>query len=122
MNKIVAEQLNKVKEADLSNFDKETNTYTIKKKVQIKIIEGKYYLIKLNDSLLNNCDVNYILMNNFNNGNIPKNNYYLAEIANKIGNMIKINGVAYDYVNKQRLQLFWVGWLPIKEIEVLEEV
>ena len=57
MNKIIEEQLKKVERADLSNFDKEKNTYFIPKRQDIKIEEDCCYLIQLLPTLFTNDTV-----------------------------------------------------------------
>ena len=57
MNKIIEEQLKKTENVDLSNFDKETNTYYIKKRQDIKVEEDQCYILKLKNSAFNNAIV-----------------------------------------------------------------
>ena len=57
MNKIIEEQLKKTENVDLSNFDKETNTYYIKKRQDIKVEEDQCYNLKLKNSAFNNTIV-----------------------------------------------------------------
>jgi hypothetical protein len=45
--KIIDQQLKKVQNADLSNYNSDTNTYFIKRKVGIKLEEDKGYIINL---------------------------------------------------------------------------
>lgn len=56
-NKIIEEQLKKINDADLSNFNKEENTYYIPKKQTIKIEENNCYILKLKDSTFKNTIV-----------------------------------------------------------------
>ena len=53
MNSLIEKELKKVEQADLSNFDRNTNTYHIPRKVDIKIKEDACYLIYLEDSFFN---------------------------------------------------------------------
>jgi hypothetical protein len=122
MNKIIESQLKKVREADISHFDERTSSYFIPKKVDIKLEENNYYIIELNDILLKpNSSLNS-LINNWNNGSIPKNKWYKIDVCQKLGDMVKINGAAFDYNTKIDLLDMWSGWLPIKEIKVLEKL
>ena len=57
MNKINEKQLKKTENVDLSNFDKETNTYYIKKRQDIKAEEDQCYILKLKNSAFNNTIV-----------------------------------------------------------------
>lgn len=114
--------MNKVTEADLSNFDTATNTFTIKKKTTIKIEENSYYLIELKDSLLNSNELAYTLNNNLNNGNPPKHKYYKVVVNSSLGKIIKVDGRAYDYATKTDLNIFWSGYLLVSEINILEKL
>lgn len=114
---LVKDQLSKVIYADLSNYDKETNTYYIPKINQIKLKINHQYLIKIKDSLY----TNEILRNNYNNGKNPPCKCYLVDVVLILGKIIKVNGVEYDLLNDMILNNLWSGYLAIKDIEVLEE-
>lgn len=118
MNKIVKEQLNKCREADLSNFDKESNTYYIKKKTSIRLLENHCYLVKLNQSIFDNS----LLASNWNNNQLPPNEYLKIDISQIMGNMIKVNSIGFDFDNNIDLNKSWQGWLPSNEIEVISEI
>ena len=45
MNNTIKNELSKVKEADLGNYNETTHTYFIKKKISLKIEELKYFQI-----------------------------------------------------------------------------
>ena len=92
MNKIIEEQLKKIENADLSNFDKKTNTYHIAKRTDIKLEEDNCYILKLKQSAFNNS----VVKDNWNNGKEPKAEYYKADITKKMSGMIKILGVSFD--------------------------
>lgn len=120
MNKqeeLIQEQLKRIQFADLSNYDKETNTYHIPKINQIKLKVNHQYLIKIKDSLYNN----EILRNNYNNGKNPPCKCYLVDVVLILGKIIKVNGVEYDLTLNKVLNTLWSGYLAIKDIEVLEE-
>lgn len=106
----------------MSHFNKNTNSYFIPKKIDIKLEEDNYYLIELNEVLLKSNTTLDALMNNWNQGNMPKDKYYKIDVCKKVGDMIKINGAAFDYINKKDLPGMWSGWLPIKEIKVIEKL
>lgn len=106
----------------MSHFNKETNTYFIPKRVDIKLEENNYYIIELNEALLKSNSSLNSLMNNWNQGNMPKEKYYKIDVCQKLGDMVKINGASFDYINKVDLPGMWSGWLPIKEIKVLEKL
>ena len=50
MTSLAKKQLSKVKFADLSNYDANTNEYFIPKKVEIKLELNNCYIIKVSDS------------------------------------------------------------------------
>lgn len=54
MNSLIKKQLDLITEADLSNFDPETNTYHIPKRQDIKVEEENCYLIHCKPSLFLN--------------------------------------------------------------------
>ena len=114
---VIQDQLAKVLMADLSNFDKETNTFFIKKYSHTKLEVGKYYVIKLDNILL---DKDNDVMCNWNNSVVPTSNCYKIEVIKSVGKLIYVQGISYDFENKKSLGELWDGWLPTDEIRVLE--
>ena len=114
---VIQDQLSKVLVADLSNYDKETNTFFIKQYKQIKLEVGKYYLIKLNNVLL---DKDSEVMCNWNNSEVPPHNCLKIEVIKTVGKMIYIQGISFDEVTRTSLGELWDGWIPTDEIKVLE--
>lgn len=105
-NKLIEEQLKKVKKANLDNFDPETNTYNIPQLKEIKLEKNSTYLLKLKDSLF----YNEVLKFNWNNGNMPNRYYLIAEIQVMMSNMLKVNSVGYDpRANKIDSNYNWSG-------------
>lgn len=119
MHTIIKKELKKVKVADLSNF--KNNVYHIKKYESIKMIEGKYYIIKIKESFFNNIN-NNVITTNWNNGSIPDCNYYEIDINKILNRMININGVGYDIVSNITNNKIWHGWIPIDQIEVIKQL
>lgn len=117
MNKIILEQLQKVKVADLSHFDSATNTYLIPKVNLIKVNINSCYLIKLKSEFFQN----QTLRTNWNNNIMPRENYLKAEVQGIMNNMIKVMAVEYNATTEQNTG-YWNGWLPITEIEVLQQI
>ena len=116
MNKVILDQLNQVKEADLSRYDEATKTYIIPKKVGIKLEEEGSYLIYFKPAFFQ--DVN--LKVNWNNNSTPVYSYMIVEVSKIMTRMIKVVGVGYDIMNKTVTDSFWTGWVDTSEIEVLE--
>lgn len=115
MNKLVQEQLDKVKDADLSHFDSASNTYFIPRKTTIKIEEEKAYLINIKNTMLVPNTIN----TNWNNGEIPPFTKCKAMVIVYMKGMIKIQGIE---VECEDIPKVWNGWLPLSEIEVIKEL
>lgn len=118
---LIEKQLKKVQNADLSNFDSTTNTYFIKKRVDIKIEEEKCYLIYLKDSLFENT----VLKTNWNGGSVPPCTYIKAEVSKIMGKMIKIVGVGTNDIEKLNNNIdvhFWTGWLSTQDIKIIQKL
>lgn len=118
MNNTIKNELSKVKEADLSSYNEITHTYFIKKKISLKIEELKYYLVEVKDSVRSNTS----LSSNWNNGKIPTERFYHVQVVQKMYNMIKVTGVSYDVDAQVTTGHFFDGWLPLKEINIIEEI
>lgn len=118
MNKIIEDQLRKVEYADLSNFNPETNTYIIKKRVDLKIEEDGCYLIKLKSSAFNNQGV----IVNWNNNSMPEYDTLKVDVSKKMGKMIKIVGLGFDLATNTDTGKFWSGWLSEDDITVLRKL
>ena len=121
MNKIIEEQLKKVGCADLSNFDPNTNTYRIKKRVDVKLEAGNTYLIKLDDKLLVS-DLCPQLQYTFNGGRLPIDKYCKADVEKVVGGYMRVVCLGYDDERKADLTTVWQGWLPTSSVTVLERL
>lgn len=122
LNKIVEDQLKKVKVADLPPYDECTLHLTIPKKVNgptSDFVVNNCYLIQLEDYLVHPYE-GFTLHDNWNKGIPPKHNFLKVCVLQVMGKMIKLNTVGYDYVNKQDTNDVWEGWLPRKGIKILE--
>jgi hypothetical protein len=116
MSKLVEEQLAKVQIADLTNYNVESNTYFIPRKIGIKLEEDKTYIIKLKPNLF----TNEILKINWNNNSVPPHEYLTIEVQKIMGKMVKITSVAYDINTKQPILKFWTGWLGFENFDVIQ--
>ena len=124
MNPIIKNELNKVKSVVLPDWDEDTTYMIIPRKtgpMQIGLIENKCYLIRVEDYIIHPFE-GFTLHDNWNNGIAPTHHCMKCEIIRKMGKMVKINGVGYDFKNKVDTNDLWVGWLPEKSIKVLEEL
>lgn len=120
MNKIIKRELEKVREVNL-NYDDNTTKLYIPKKVGIKLNVGNCYIIKLSDYMVN-PPLDSPIVVNWNSGNIPKYKYYKIDVNKIMGNMVNVNGVAYDFENKKDIYEMWSGWIPSSEFEILESI
>lgn len=121
MKDIIRHQLNSLRIASIPEFNEDSTEIVIKKLSNIPLLEHHCYLIKLEDNLLapNN---NSALTINWNGGSIPTHKYYKVDVIKIMAQMIKINGLAFDYDSKKDINEIWSGWLPLNGIELLEEI
>ena len=111
------EQLDKVVYADLSNYDTETRTYHIPKINKIRLQLNHSYIIKVKDSIKNND----ILRSNYNQGNEPEITTYLIDIISVLNKVIKVNAIKYNIEKNKNENMYWNGYLSIKDIEIIRE-
>ena len=119
MNKSVEVELNKLTVAKPQKIKE--NYFFIPKFKEITLQENNCYVIKLHDTLLH-PNPNSILVTNWNGGVIPKHTYYKCVIVKIMKPMVKIEGIAFDYNNRKDINSFFSGWLPLNEIEILEDL
>ena len=121
MNKIIQEELKKIKIADISGYSDNTTEFIIPKTTISKFEKGNNYLIELDTSLLvHNPDS--ILETNYNSNKIPSSKYYHIEVTEILGKIIKCVGVAFNINTRQPdFKCFWNGYLPIDYIKIIEE-
>ena len=117
MNSIIKDQLAKVTATEL-NFDEKTTSIFIPKTLKItgaSLKKGAVYRVKFLESVTNPSQGS-TLASNWNAGKVPKHSEYLAEVIDKLGNMIKFNGVAIE----DQTDNFY-GWAPIDCFEVISK-
>ena len=123
--KFVKEELKKCKYAKVSellnNEDNNITQIKIEKLKEICLEENKYYLIQLSD-YVTNPSTNSTLSSNWNNNTYPKYSYWKVEISKIMANMVKINGVAFEYQKGTDINELWSGWVPIDSIFIIEEL
>ena len=118
MNKIIKEQLKRITKAKVE-FDDSTTHILIKKDVKISPEIGKSYLIHLHNSITHPNETS-VLACNWNHNIVPKSDYYVCTIIQKMGNMIKINGQSFNNISYSFNEDVFNGWLPLNEIDILE--
>ena len=111
------EQLDKVVYADLSNYDAATKTYHIPKINRIRPKLNHSYIIRIKDSIKNND----ILRSNYNQGNEPEITTYLIDIISVLNKVIKVNAIKYNTEEDKTENIYWNGYLSIKDIEIIRE-
>ena len=119
MNKIIKDQLNKVRSVKL-DFDDHTTHIDIPKTeevIPLALVEGQIYVIELEDFILNPLQ-NSTLASNWNSGKVPKYKRYQVEFIQKMSNMYKFNGVALDN-NQPIYSENWFGWFPEEGFKVV---
>ena len=119
MNKIIKDQLNKVRSVKL-DFDDHTTHIDIPKTeevIPLALVEGQVYVIELEDFILNPLQ-NSTLASNWNSGKIPKYKRYQVEFIQKMSNMYKFNGIALDN-NQPIYSENWFGWFPEEGFKVV---
>lgn len=120
MNKqqtLVQEELGKVVYADLSNYDEATKTYHIPKANKIRIKLNHSYIIEVKGSIKNND----LLRSNYNQGNEPELTTYLVDVIAILNKVIKVNGVKYNIRENKTENIYWNGYLSIRDIEIIKE-
>lgn len=121
INKLIQKELKKVVVANISNYNEDKNQIIIPRFNQVLMKENEYYLIKLDDELLN-PNSSSTLATNWNQGRVPTSKYMKIDVMRVMGKMVNINGLGYDYINKQDKNEVWSGWLPITQITVIEKI
>lgn len=122
MNKVVEDQLAKVKIADLPPYDETTLHMIIPKKsgvVKTDFCTNQWYLVQLEDYLVKPFD-GFTLHDNWNKGIPPKHIFLKIYVKQIMGKMIEVYSVGYDYKNNLDTTDIWQGWLPKKGIKIIE--
>ena len=118
--KIIKDQLEKVSFADLSSYNKDTNTFTIPKYSKPAFDLQQCYIIQVPATILN--DTTSALATNWNFGTAPKYEYLKIYVVNKMGGMINVSSFGYDMANEADIPFTWNGWLPANEIKQIRKV
>ena len=119
MNKQLKEQLNKIKSTKV-DFNDNSEKIVIPKTTKYlneSIKKDVLYFIELFDFIIN-PDINSTLASNWNNGKVPKYKYYKVELVERMGNMVKLNGIAV-VDGKDILTESWYGWIPLDGFKII---
>lgn len=124
INPLVKEQLEKLAEKKLCQFDDDTYVIDIKKNTTItgeQLKENECYIITVEDYILHPPE-GFTLHTNWNNNIIPKHSAMKIDVCKVMGKMVKVNSIGYDLKNQVDTNDVWVGWLPQKSITVIERL
>lgn len=122
MNKVIKDQLSKVRSVKIE-YDDDTTTIVIPRVTGVipqALNEGSIYLIKLNDNVLHPVS-NSTLASNWNRGQVPKYDTYQVEFLKKMGTMYKFNGIAIDNGTPIYSEN-WFGWFPENGFSVIDKI
>lgn len=122
MNKQIKDQLTKVKATTIDfNDNDEVIVIPLTTKFSNELLlPNVVYLIELKDFIIH-PDKNSTLASNWNFGKVPKYKYYKVEMVDKINNMVKVNGIAFEG-DKDLFTENWYGWLPLDGFTVLKQL
>ena len=121
INKIIQEQLNKLQVAKLGEYDHFKHMYVIPKYKEPHYDVDHCYLVCLDDTLLT-ATGNEMLVSNWNNGRYPVHKYMKIVVQQKLGDMIKIDGIYFDNIKHEDINEVWSGWLPIKLVTIVKDL
>lgn len=125
MNDLLKAQLRLCQKAQVPNLNgDELEIYIPKGGVIIpdNVIEGGYYIIKLEPYIINPPE-GFTLHINWNNSIAPKEGIMQCVVEKTMGKMVRINGIGYSLVNASYIDgTEWQGWLPQKSITVIKRL
>lgn len=118
MNKLIKEQLNNVKIANVPDYSDTDGTMLLKKldiKTDVGFVQGKSYNVELKDYIVHPYE-GFTLHTNWNNDIVPTDTEMAVEVIQLMGKMIKVRGIG---VNDGK---FWVGWVPMSAVKIKEVI
>lgn len=123
MNNVIYNELKACKVAKLPPFDESTEKLIIEigGREQLDLIENKYYVLELDDSLLDHS--NSIIENNWNSGKYPKTKYLLATLRNTVGKMVLVDACGFvKETSCTNNDVYNNLWLPKNRFKVIGEL
>lgn len=115
---LVQRELEKVIYADLSNYDKETNTYHIPRVETIRLRSNHCYIVNLKASFFRNST----LRTNYNHNTCPTFECCMIDVLSSLGKLIRINAIEYDIGREKALSNRWSGYVYITDLDVIKEI
>lgn len=117
---IIRDQLAKSQAFKRAVYNPTTDTYIIKKSVEIRPIPDKSYFIVLDDNIINNNSSTLAI--NWNSGKSPVSKYYIIEVLKIIGGYLYCIGIPCDEHKNKINNNIWEGYLPLNCIDIKEQV
>lgn len=125
MNQVVIDQLNKVKVANLPDWNEDDLHMVIPRKQGIirnnAFVENNEYIIQLEKYLVEPFE-GFTLHDNWNKGIPPKHLFLKVKVIKIMGKMINFESLGYDFKSKSIINEVWNGWLPQKGIKIIESL
>ena len=118
MNKIIKEQLQKVKVAKVPEFDDSTTQMLIPRHKDMVYEEGKCYILSLDDYI---CSQNSSVFINWNNRVAPPKNL-IGMVEKSVSNMILIGGCAFNPIIQKKTEQQYRVWIPVANIVSAEQI
>ena len=115
MNKTIKEQLKNCVVANVPPFDDNTTKLLIKKGGTERVTQYQLHKCYVVD-----IDLDAVKKSNLTN--IPDRGCYKCEIAQIMGNMVRILGCGYDRHNDIDYSDIWEGWIPTDCITIIKEI
>ena len=124
MSNFAIELLKKCKHCKLPNLNGDETYIHIDKQIPKKDPEfsvGKCFLICIDDYILNPPE-GFTLAKNWNANTNPPCKYMNISVLQIMGKMVKIEGIGFDMNEGKPINATWTGWLPIGNVQIMEEI
>lgn len=126
MNKLIKDQLNKCRVAQIPIITDDTNTIIINKvdssTVNAQLMLNSCYLIKIADNYIK-TDKYKTVTDNWNKGIGLNSNYYKVAITQFLSDMVKVDAVRYNIdTNCDTNDVLFAYWLPVSVIEIIKVI
>ena len=124
ISKLIEDQLKKCNRCEIPSYDENTTSLIIPKnsiKRELSFVVDNYYLIEIADYVLN-PPPGFFLAQNWNNGINPPSKYMNVCCIQKMGNMVRVDGISFNIENNSPGNLAWTGWLPLAAVKIIKEI
>jgi len=120
MNEAIKKQLELCQFANLSNYDKATNTYHIPKYAKPNYKIGNCYLVKVSGSIVKNASS--VIAVNWNQGRAPQFDTLKIYVSKALGKNIYVDSLGYDLETQADTSYMWSGWLNVDDLTLIQEL